>query len=567
MQRVHALKKSVDKWKDGPSQAVKTLLFIWQKEHFPLLCSELSEVDFPLAQDKAIRELASWLKLRPFLESAFWLSSAYAIWVGDGTRSEKSLYFTPPILADRLIDDLIAHGASLTDHVWMDPACGGGAFLAPVAVRMIQAMDALGLNSLEILARVSENLVGNDIDETLGYLSSQFLLMALYSKIEDSSTLPDIEISIGDGLLASACNSIQADVVICNPPYRKMKSLEVSQYADSFADVIEGQPNIYALFIRQCLKLGKEHAVIGLLTPTSYLSGRYFSKLRRTVLSEATVRQLDMVDDRVGVFIGVSQGAVLSVFKRSPRKANTFQTKVFGLSITGTFTAIGKCSLNGCVGAWPIPRELGDEEIIQRAAASPFRLKDYGYTARVGTYVDYRDTRKTYTKKPDNKKMKAVFPLLWSSDITTDGVVVHGRTSKEDGHHTFIEMGSVDHQAIIRRPAIALQRVTSPDQPRRLVCAPIDSEFLEIHGGVVGENHVIFLERTTEEALLSPTELASILASDSIDRLFRSISGAVNVSVSELNQITLPNPSVLARLIRSGRTTNDAITESFKFNH
>ena len=437
--------------------------------------------------------------------------------------------------------------------------------MAPVAVRMISVMTQQGMEPSGIISKVCNNLIGNDIDETLAYLATQFLRMALYEQLTISKVEPKFRISVGDGLLSTACNGSKADVVICNPPYRKMKSTEVSRYVEPFGDVIEGQPNIYGLFIRQCLRLGKDDVLAGVLTPTSYLSGRYFSKLRRTILNEATVCQLDLVDDRVGVFIGVSQGAVLSIYKRTQDKAKQqSHTDVYALSISGKFTDIGKCTLTGCIGAWPIPREQGDQKIIEQAALSPYRLKDFGYVARVGTYVDYRDSRKTYTKFPNNKSQEAVFPIIWSSDITTDGQVIHGRTSKEDQHATFIKMGSSDHRAVIRRPAIALQRVTSPDQQRRLVCASIEESFIQAYGGVVGENHVIFLEKISDEVEITINEFASILASETIDRLFRSISGAVNVSVSELNQLTLPNPVILSDYMQKGYALNEAVVKAFE---
>lgn len=564
MQRVHSLKKLVDNLEDGPSITVKRMLHLWQCEQYPLLCKGKNYgINLQLFQDKSFKDLVDWLIQRPFLESAFWLSSAYSIWVGDGVRKEKSLYFTPPILAERLIDDLISHGASLTDDIWLDPACGGGAFLAPVAVRMVHALNQTGSKPTEIIEKVSKNLVGNDIDTTLAYLSSQFLAMSLYEQIAISKIQPQFRISVGNGLSTEACNNVKADVIICNPPYRKMKSVEVNEYKESFGDILEGQPNIYGIFIYQCIKLGKEKALVGLLTPTSYLSGRYFTKLRKAILKESEVCQLDLVDDRVGVFIGVSQGAVLSLYKRSSGKGPKIATKVYALSITGQFTNIGSCELGECLGAWPIPREDGDQEILRQASLSPYRMADFGYKARVGTYVDYRDRRKTYTKQPNNKKMKAVFPIIWSSDITTDGRLNHGRTSKQDGHHIFIEMGYREHSAVIRRPVIALQRVTSPDQPRRLVCAPIDEDFVKRHDGIVGENHVIFLEQTGPTEI-STTLFAAILTSQPIDRLFRSISGAVNVSVSELGQLKLPNPASILKLIKQGHSINDAVTLSFK---
>lgn len=550
--------------KDGPSVVVKAALFLWQKTQFPLLAANSADEILKHSQNDKINDLAQWLIDRPFLESAFWLSSTYAILVGDDFRSEQSLYFTPPILAERLIENLITHGASLTNHIWMDPACGGGAFLAPVAVRMVEALSKKGVSPAKIVSHVSNNLIGNDVDETLVYLAKQFLAMALYEKSKALKIKPNFKISLGDGLLPTVCNGEKADVVICNPPYRKMKAEEVKKYANDFKDVIEGQPNIYGLFMWHSLALGKKHAVVGLLTPTSYLSGSYFSKLRTAILETADVCQLDMVDDRIGVFIGVSQGALLSVFMRNAkRKRSPFTTKVCALSKDGKFTLVGNCSLTNRIGAWAVPRQPGDEEILRQAATSPHRLKDFGYVARIGTYVDYRDQRKTYIDRPKNAKKNAVFPILWSSDITSEGVVIHGRTSKEDSHHKFIGMETSDHPSIIRRPVIAMQRVTSSDQPRRLVCASINEEFMELHGGVVGENHVILLEKISDTTEITTVEFAAILMSKTIDRLFRCISGAVNVSVSELNQLALPSPNILSKYIREGRDINAAVLRAY----
>ena len=564
MQRVRSLKRIVERVQNGPAAATNAVLSLWQARSYPALQKTNSKKIDGLTNVQQIGDLAIWLAERPFLESAFWLSSAYSIWVGDDVRSKKSLYFTPPILAERLIDNLVSQGASFTKHVWMDPACGGGAFLAPVAVRMIQALKQQGATPSTIIKHLSKSLVGNDIDSVLADLAEQFLRMALYGQILECKHEPVFKISIGDGLIPEISEENKFDVLICNPPYRKMKADEVNGYKPKYADVIEGQPNMYGLFIRQCLAIGKKGAIVGLLTPTSYLSGQNFSKLRTRILVESDVCQIDLVDDRMGIFIGVSQGAVLTVYKLLKiTGAIRPPTEVYALSRTGEFTHVGTCQFPKSGLAWPVPRNTGDEGIIAGAGKSLYRLKDFGYTARIGTYVDYRDTRKTYANQPNNKTMKAVFPIIWSSDVTSAGQLIHGRTSKEDKHHTFIEMGDPSHAAIVRRPCIALQRVTSPDQPRRLVCAPVNDDFIHRHGGVVGENHVIFLEQSSDGCALSPAELAAVLGSKQVDRLFRSISGAVNVSVFELNQLPLPNPMLLAEYLQLGRSLDDAVNRAF----
>ncbi len=85
----------------------------------------LSLTVFPTEQripgGEAVQDFAKWLSEEPFNEADYWLATAYAILVGDEVRTERALYFTPPLLAERVIDNLLQHGASLTTHRWHDP--------------------------------------------------------------------------------------------------------------------------------------------------------------------------------------------------------------------------------------------------------------------------------------------------------------------------------------------------------------------------------------------------------------------------------------------------------------
>ena len=90
-----------------------------------------------------------------------------------------------------------------------------------------------------------------------------------------------------------------------------------------------------------------------------------------------------------------------------------------------------------------------------------------------------------------------------------------------------------------------LQRLTSSDQKSRLVAAAVPKSFVETYGGFVCENHVIVLQPTRNDAL-APELLAAMLNTRSVDRVFRSISGASNVAVFELKELLLPDPEQLA---------------------
>jgi adenine-specific DNA-methyltransferase len=105
--------------------------------------------------------------------------------------------------------------------------------------------------------------------------------------------------------------------------------------------------------------------------------------------------------------------------------------------------------------------------------------------------------------------------------------------------------------------------VTSNDQPRRLVAAAVSPGVFETYGGFIGENHVVILEPTTDSPSISPDMLVRLLSAHSVDRFFRCISGATNVSAFELNQLALPNPEVLEKLIPQGWSMDETVRHAY----
>ena len=553
----------------GPAELTATLLSLWQRSHFPGLIWRASWADPRLARDSRVLNFSARLAEQPFADATFWVSCAYASWLGSEARANGALFFTPPRLATRLLRDLVMNGASLRNDVGIDPACGGAAFLAPVARRMADELVREGRSAVDVLKHVSGHLVGNDVDPFLCRLSRQFLRMALYPEISAAGVEPIFAVTCQDALSGLAQRTSRPSVVICNPPYRKLSASEVGHYRKEYGQVIEGQPNIYSLFFKLSLDLSSSHGVVGLITPTSFLSGRHFSKLRTYLLQGGANLQLDIVRNREGVFVGVQQEIAISILRRrTARSARSAQpkTKVYVLGDVGQFTKVGEFAFPNSGQVWPAPRTPADAALFKRATASPYRLVDYGYVARIGAFVWNRDRRRTFRteksarlSRPENK-----FPLIWSSDISKDGSFRLGRRSVADDHDLFVNMGGAEHSSIVRWPCVVLQRVTSPDQPRRLVAAPLHQSMFARFGGVVGENHVVFLEQIAGRSVsLTPTELAMVLQSDPVDRIFRCISGVVNVSVFELSQLPLPNPAVLSQQLKQ-RSAAAAVLAAFK---
>ncbi|WP_189339719.1 Eco57I restriction-modification methylase domain-containing protein [Rhodanobacter denitrificans] len=544
-----------------PSRLMRILIYLWQKSSYPNLLPERAPwASSSLISNPSVNEFVDWLRQQPFEEAAYWLATLYSRLVDRSVRSERAMFFTPPLLAQRVIDDLQCNGASIIEHKWHDPACGGSAFLVPLALRMKKELGRRKLPAKEQLKKIERNLSGNDLDEELLELSSSLLQMALYPLIEASGYVPNFKLSNGDGLGLGDVAARKYDVVICNPPYRKLRSEEAEHYRDGYGDIMGGQPNIYGLFIRQGLRLCRTGGLVGLLTPTSFLSGRSFFKLRKHLICEASILQFDMLGNRTSMFIDVLQETTISVLKaqKVPESAER-NAKVSVLTDDGKFSDVGRCWLPSNGDPWPIPRTESDASLLRLAEKAKFSLSDYGYVAKVGHLVPFRDARRRFKEYPKSKSVtKTIVPLVWATDVAPNGEFKHGRDLKNKQNEAFVEVGSLKGQGVVCQAAVLLQRLTSSDQRSRLVAAPVPANWVKKHGGFVCENHVISLLKK-EDSLVPVETMAKILNSQPVDRVFRSISSANNVGISELNKLMLPTPTEVLRLLAAGTDVDRAV--------
>jgi len=501
-----------------------------------------------------------------FLEASYWLSSSYAMLADEGYRKKLAMFFTPASLTEGLLNDLAKQGVDFGSQTFIDPACGGAAFLAPIALRMRETLVAKGFTALKVLKHIEKHLHGCDLDKTLCELSKHFLCMTLHAEVQKTGYVPSFKVYPANSLTHLATSHNTFDVVVCNPPYRKMRANELESLRETYADVIEAQPNLYCLFIALCVRLIRIGGYAALVTPTSFLSGQYFGRLRKFLIRNTNVEHIGMVSDRQGVFIDVEQETALTVLCRCIEKDRVqMRANVSVVSRSGQYTSVGECTLPNAGAVWPIPRSVEDVTLLKTAALSKFRLADYGYRVRIGAYVWNRDKRPKFNSFQDARRAKAhtVIPLMWSRDIVPGGIVRLEDTSAYDGEHRFVDLGNKEHSSIVTSPCVVMQRVTANGQPRRLVTAAVSPRVFKTYGGFIGENHVVIIEAVSDKPALPPTKLAKLLSAHAIDRCFRCISGVTNVSAFELNQLTLPNPQALREAATNGRSMDEAVRLAF----
>ena len=488
----------------------------------------------------------------PVEDAGYLIGSIYTVMLPASFRSEMGAYYTPPPLVSRLLDLAEAAGFDFANGTAIDPACGGGAFLAPVALRMISRS---GHASAEwVLRRLSKRLRGIEIDPFAAWMSRVLLEAAVLPLcIQAKRRLADV-VTVADALQPQEFGSF--DLVIGNPPYGRVKLGE--SLRQHYVRSLYGHANLYGLFTDLALRLVKPSGVVAYLTPTSFLGGQYFKALRELLTREASPIAIDFVSDRNGVFDDVLQETMLTTYIRQQSSKSAKVSVLIPQGLNAAHVeSIGTVKITTGGEPWLLPRTPSDALFLKAIAAMPTRLVDLGYTVSTGPLVWNRHKTQLRTERGND-----TLPLIWAESVTSKGFMF----SSERRHHVpFISIHKDQPHLVIRRSCVLVQRTTSKEQNRRLLAALIPQTFFDQNGGAVIENHLNMIQAPSPLlARVSPETISMLLNSEAVDRAFRCISGSVAVSAYELNALPLPSLSELKKiekLVKSGVSKNNIESE------
>lgn len=477
--------------------------------------------------------------------AAYQIGLAYTSILPRKQRAELGIYYTPPSITSRLIAQATKIGVDWAQSRVLDPACGGGAFLAPVARRILEQVD--GCSPRILIENIANRLRGYEIDPFGAWLS-QVTLDAVLLPItrEVGRPLPTV-VAVCDSLRRDPAPSDHFDLVIGNPPYGRIRLKPAER--TKFKRGLFGHANLYGLFTDLAIRHTRPGGVIAYVTPTSFLGGEYFKNLRALLGREAPPVTFDFVSMRKGVFEDVLQETLLATYKHSansnPVSVHEI-TPVNGSRVSvkhaGAFPLPSNPSL-----PWILPRSKPQAQLVEALASMKHRLADWGYTVSTGPLVWNRHKDQLSTRAG-----RARYPLIWAESITSDGHFIW-RAEKKN-HTPWFQVRPGDDWLVTSSQCVLLQRTTAKEQNRRLIAAVLPSSFLYTHGAVVIENHINMLRPVTERPQVPIGTLAALLNSGIADRAFRCVSGSVAVSAYELEALPLPDPEEmhpLFQLVRS----------------
>ena len=466
------------------------------------------------------------------LDAGYTIGVLYTGLMPDRFRAQLGAYYTPPALCERLLDMATEAGVDWRSARVLDPACGGGAFLAPVARRMADSLkDGSARVALESIQR---RLHGFERDPFAAWMSQVFLDAALADLCGEAGARLQSVVRVCDSL-EQVPTGEGFDLVVGNPPYGRITLS--SEMREKFRRSLFGHANLYGVFTDLALRFTRPGGVIAYVTPTSFLSGEYFKALRGLLGREAPPVSIGFMGERKGVFADVLQETLLAAYRRGGEpgagKVHFISTRPDG-SIERTTAGAFNLPEN-LDEPWLMPRTETQSALARRVDSLPHRLADYGYTVSTGPLVWNRH-------KPSLRDQpgKGRYPLVWAESVRAEGVFEF-RAEKRN-HKPWFEPKTNERWVVTNVPCVLLQRTTAKEQCRRLIAAELPAGFIEEHGAVVVENHLNMIKPLNGAPRMAPAALAVLLNSGVVDQVFRCINGSVAVSAYELEALPLPPP-------------------------
>jgi adenine-specific DNA-methyltransferase len=476
----------------------------------------------------------------------------YTAALPDAYRATNGIFYTPPPLVDRLLEMADSAGVDWSSARVLDPSCGGGAFLLPVAQRMVAAAGRA--DPAVILRQLGARLHGFELDRFGAWLAQAAFELALRDVIAAAGRPAPQIVDVRDSLDMRPAEYGRFDLVIGNPPYGRVTPDRARRTV--FRRSVYGHANLYGLFTDAALHWARPGGgsgqgggsgpggVIAYVTPTSMLSGLYYKALRGLLAAAAPPVAVNFVSERQGVFADVLQETILATYRRGGTR-RTAGVGFITIDAAGTASACeaGTFALPSHPHApWLLPRAPGQAALARRLGKLAHRLADYGYGVSTGPLVWNR-----FKDQFRQERRAGCYPVIWAESVTSAGNFVW-RSEKRNHAPWFEARLPRDNWLIVTQPCVLLQRTTAKEQARRLIAAEMSAAFLRRHRGVIVENHLNMVRAIVPQPGVPAAVIAALLGSATVDAAFRCINGSVAVSAFELEALPLPPPSVMADL-------------------
>ena len=479
------------------------------------------------------------------VEYAETLGEAYLSFARQKYRKSVGHYLTPAAVA-RFMAECSAYSAQ---HMRvLDPGSGSGILSAAVceevaARRNVESLHVVAYETEPLLADLTRRVLTLSRD----WLSQRGISLTFDVRNEDfvmKSAASIKTMTEANWFGGDAGPSTEYDLVISNPPYFKIGKEDPRALA--WSSVVNGQPNIYALFMAISAELLSKSGQLVYIVPRSFASGPYFRRFREVFFRRVAPTVIHLFESRKDVFRNqtvLQENLVIAAQNRVDNEALEERQVLISHS-KGAHDLAERhrhlVDVESVLDPASEQRELSiplcaeDLKLVEVMRSWPNKLRSLGLEISTGPVVPFRAT--------DFLAHSAVggstVPLLWMQHVRPMRTAWPLATVEKP---QWVKVRPESTKLLIADATYVLvRRFSAKEEKRRLVSAPLIRGSL--NADMVGvENHLNYIRGVWKDL---DDELAyglsALLNSACLDRYFRISNGNTQVSATELRAMPLP---------------------------
>ncbi len=415
----------------------------------------------------------------------------------------------------------------------LDTGAGAGILTATIVDR-INRME--GVRKVDIVCIENDPNILELLNDNLQYLRKVSKYTINYT-ILNKNFIVDFSQDFNSGI-----NSMeQFDLIIGNPPYKKLNKLDPE--AQAMSSIVYGSPNLYFLFMAMSIHNLKRDGELVYIIPRSWTSGAYFKKFREYLFNNISFEHFHLFVSRNKVF---SHEKVLQetmiVKVRKSKTSNRNITITSSLSnddfhnierIEAEYDLIAS-SRDNYIYLITNAQELS---VLKKVNGWKTTLPDLGLKMKTGITVDFRN-RDCIT----DEKNSEVVPLIYSRHISNGEI----EFPKYVGGEYLIPK----RNGLIQKNKnyLMVKRFTSKEEKRRLQCAIYLAKDFPEYDYISTQNKVNFIDSVIEMSECVVYGLYVLFNSTLYDVYYRVLNGSTQVNSTEMNNIPVPDIDVIKKL-------------------
>lgn len=452
-------------------------------------------------------------------------------------KKHKGQFFTPLAISE-FMGRLATPPKKNTVSV-LDPGCG----LAILSCALIEHLvECSNIDRITLTLFETDKKVALLAENVLGYLKSwcSDKKVELGYKFNDSDFVLEYCESLFDECSIFSCLSEDSkfDYIISNPPYFKLPKNDIR--SRSCAGILDGQTNIYALFMAICAKLLAHGGQMIFITPRSFASGRYFRSFRNFLFRHVHIDFIHLFNTRRDTFAKDSVLQELVITRMRPlmdssRVIVSYSQGVLDLNLScrKEYVASDIVDVLSDEKVVYLPVDNRDEAVLGLFRSWNGNMEKYGIKISTGPVVAFRVSDYITNEFGSN-----TVPLYWLHNVEK---MLCDHPVQKKGKGQYIVVSPETRMVLLpNKNYILLRRFSSKDDISRLVAAPYFGNMS--HYEFIGiENKLNYIYRPKGHLRRDEVMgLTALLDSEIFDVWFRTFNGNINVSATELRMMPLP---------------------------